>query len=149
MGNPSTVAHIRKEIRTKIIDKNQNLTFIEKYFDEIKKFRENNPHSQKILPLKLSDVKEKSLAACYIKAYGLEKMYNRWVPIKGREFHSKFRKQISNHNTALISFVNHKKKDVIDDSHCSFVEHDGVRYEFLDEAFEEIQNVVLNIPDRS
>lgn len=84
MGNPSTVAHIRKEIRTKIVDKNHNLTFIQLYFDEIKKFRDENPHSQKILPLKLSDVKDKSLAACYIKAFGLEKIYSRWVPIKGR-----------------------------------------------------------------
>ena len=84
MGNPSSVAHIRKEIRTKIVDKNHNLTFIQLYFDEIKKFRDENPHSQKILPLKLSDVKDKSLAACYIKAFDLEKIYSRWVPIKGR-----------------------------------------------------------------
>lgn len=84
MGNPSSVAHIRKEIQTKIIDKQQNATFIQKYFDEIKKFRIENPKSQKILPLKLSDVKENSLADCYIKTFGLEKIYSRWVPIKGK-----------------------------------------------------------------
>lgn len=84
MGNPSSVAYIRRKIRTEIIDQESNSTFLDKYYEEIKKFREKNPRSQKILPLKLDEVKENSLASYYIKAFKLEKIYSRWVPIKGR-----------------------------------------------------------------
>lgn len=78
-----------------------------------------------------------------------------------REFHSKFRKQISNHNTALISFVNYKKESscceikiqqvfaqymdnnvnipVID---SSTIEHNGIKYEYLDEAYEDVKNSI-------